>query len=53
MTCLQLFYDVQILEDSSLTKFATLPMFLHLLIKKNNDENKVSQSLGIMQIGRG
>lgn len=28
-------------------------MSLHLLIKENNDENKVSQSIEIMQIGRG
>lgn len=28
-------------------------MSLHLLIKENSDENKVSQSIEIMQIGRG
>lgn len=28
-------------------------MSLHLLNKENNDENKVSQSIEIMQIGRG
>lgn len=28
-------------------------MSLHLLIKENNGENKVSQSIEIMQIGRG